>query len=435
MSAHVRQELRARGVARVLVVLREPLPAEARARAAALPAGSVPAGVAGTVAAALARHFAEDTASQPAALVRAAAEGRPWRAAVRVGQARGTACGPVPPVRVYPHLGVLLGAVDAAGYAALRADPRVLAVTGVPALSPIRPRRRAAARLRRRLTWGLEALRVPALWRQGLTGRGVRVGHLDTGVDGRHPALRGAIARFAEFDDLGREVRPAPSPFDSDEHGTHTAATIAGRPVGGRHVGVAPGAELAAALVIEGGDVVARVLGGLDWAVGQGVRVLSLSLGFRGWWEDFLPLTRLLRARGVLPVFAVGNEGPGTSRSPGNYAEALSVGAADRAGRVAEFSSSQRFRRRRDPVVPDLVAPGVDVVSAVPGRGYATMDGTSMATPHVAGLAALLLEARPDRSVAQVETALLASCRLAPGVGPERAGRGIPDAVRALELL
>ena len=78
-------------------------------------------------------------------------------------------------------------------------------------------------------TWGLERLGAPALWERGLTGKGVLVGQLDTGVDGEHPTLQGAVAHFAEFDLMGREVTPPPKPKDSDEHGTHTAATIVGR--------------------------------------------------------------------------------------------------------------------------------------------------------------------------------------------------------------
>jgi subtilisin family serine protease len=339
------------------------------------------------------------------------------------------------PVRYFPHLGVMLGTVTREGLAALRADPRVQVVTGAPPLSPVRPHRIAAARLVARQTWGLEAMNVAALWKEGLTGQGVLVGHLDTGADGRHPALRGAIRSFAEFDALGRELHPAPRPYDTGDHGTHTAATIAGRAVNRRAIGVAPGAELASAIVIEGGDVVARVLGGMDWAVGQGIRILSMSLGFRGWWEDFRPLTRLLRVRNILPVFAVGNEGPGTSRSPGNYTEALSVGACDPHGQVADFSSSQRFRRLRDSVVPDLVAPGVNVISARPGRGYQAMDGTSMATPHVAGLAALLVEAKPDATETQIERAIFKACALRPGMTRDRAGRGAPDAAQALAIL
>ena len=211
-----------------------------------------------------------------------------------------------------------------------------------------RPRSRRRS-CRQRLTWGIKAIRVEELWKDGLTGEGVLVGHLDTGVDGRHRALRPAIKHFAGFDFLGRKVAPAPSRTTREDHGTHTAATIAGRPVGGKHVGVAPGADLASALVIEGGDVVARVLGGMDWAVGRRVRVLSMSLGFPGMWDDFRPLTRILRRRSVLPVFAVGNEGPGTSRSPGNYGITLSVGANERAAGSpssprASASSARRTR-------------------------------------------------------------------------------------------
>jgi len=249
------------------------------------------------------------------------------------------------------------------------------------------------------------------------------------------PALAGAVAHFAEFDVMGRAVEPSPKPRDSDEHGTHTAGTIAGRPVGGRHVGVAPGARLASAMVIEGGDAIARVLGGMDWALGLGARVLSLSLGFRGWWPDFLAVTRVLRQKGVLPVFAVGNEYAGSSRSPGNYPEALSVGACGEDDRVADFSSSQRFDRKKDPVVPDLVAPGVGIVSAKPGGGYQAMDGTSMATPHVAGLAALLLEAEPKAKVSRLEKAILESCSRPREMSAERAGRGVPSAPKALEAL
>jgi subtilisin family serine protease len=403
VSVYLNQELRARGSAQVIVVLR-----------AATGPGAAASAREGQR---LARHFTGAPRSRSSAL------------AASLGSS------PPAPCRFFPHLGVLLGTVDRDGLAALRSDSRVVSIGGAPAFSPIRPPRVAAAKLVRARTWGIEKLGAPLLWDQGLSGSGVLVAHLDTGVDGRHPALEGAIAHFAEFDLMGRPLRPAPEPRDSDAHGTHTAATIAGRPVGGRHVGVAPGSALASAVVIEGGDAVARVLGGMDWALGLGARVLSLSLGFRGWWPDFLAVTRVLRRKGVLPVFAVGNEYAGSSRSPGNYSEALSVGACDDHGRVADFSSSQRFDRKRDPVVPDLVAPGVDIVSAKPGGGYQAMDGTSMATPHVAGLAALLLEAHPKASVSRLEKAILHSCARPKGMSAERGGRGIPSAVKALEAL
>lgn len=208
-----------------------------------------------------------------------------------------------------------------------------------------------------------------------------------------------------------------------------------GRAVGGKFVGVAPQAKLASALVIEGGDVVARVVGGMDWVVGQGVRVLSMSLGFPGWWTDFLGLTRIIRARGILPVFAVGNEFAGSSRSPGNYTQALSVGACNEKLEVADFSSSQLFKRKRDPLVPDLVAPGEAVISAKPGGGYQSMSGTSMATPHIAGLAALLWEAKPNATVNEIEKAIFGSCQLSPKMAQMRANRGLPNGPKALALL
>jgi subtilisin family serine protease len=400
MSRYLEQELRSRGSARVIVVLR-----------AATGEGAV---AAKRETKRLAPRFRK--AGSSLALARSLGE-----ASERY--------------HVFPWLGVVLGTVDASGLAALRADPEVVDVVGAPALSPIRPNAVRAAKLQTAATWGLERLGAPALWQRGLTGKGVLVGHLDTGVDADHPALAGAVAHFAEFDLLGRETKPAPRPRDSDEHGTHTAATIAGRAVTGRHVGMAPGARLASALVIEGGDAVARVLGGMDWTLGLGVRVLSLSLGFRGYWPDFLAITRILRRKRVLPVFAVGNEYAGTSRSPGNYSEALSVGACDEKGRVADFSSSQRFDRKLDPIVPDLVAPGVDVVSAKPGGGWQSMDGTSMATPHIAGLAALLLEAKPKATVKNLEAAIFASCARPKGMSPERGGLGIPSGLDALEAL
>ncbi len=407
MSQQITQELRARGTAQVIVELKQPVSVDAPAAAAV---------------ADIDRHFTVSELSQDSALAFAAGRAEP------------------PPVRYYPNLGLALGTVTRRGLAGLRADTaRVARVAGAPPLSLIRPTRIAAAPPQQETTWGIKALGVPQLWRDGLTGEGVLVGHLDTGVDGRHPALEAAVASFAEFDLLGFEVQPTPEAHDTGEHGTHTAATIAGRPVNGRAVGVAPGARVSSAAVIERGNAIARVLGGMNRFAGEvdttRASILSMSLGFRGWWDDFLLITDALRARNILPVFAVGNEGPGTSRSPGNYHQALSVGAMDRGLVVPYFSSAQRLARRLDPIVPDLIAPGVGIVSARPGGDWRAMDGSSMATPHVAGLAALLLQARPEATVDQLEQAIFASCQRPAGMRSERGGRGLPNAPRALEEL
>jgi subtilisin family serine protease len=134
-------------------------------------------------------------------------------------------------------------------------------------------------------------------------------------------------------------------------------------------------------------------------------------------------------------VIAVGNEGPNTSRSPGNYANVLSVGAMDANDKVADFSGSQQFNRPIDPLTPDLVGPGVAVLSSVPGGRFMEMDGSSMATPHIAGLAALLLQARPTATATQLEKAIRDSCTRPAGMPQDRANLGVPDAVKAFTLL
>lgn len=346
------------------------------------------------------------------------------------------------PMLVFPKLGMAYGAVTLEGLAAMRRHQAVTRVSEANGMRMIRPIPYASlaasahpVRPEKGPTWGIRALKVDALWAEGLTGAGVLVGHLDTGIDGAHPMLEDAVEKAAVFDLVGK-LRKAPKPpSDSSDHGTHTAGTIAGRMVEQVQAGVAPGARLLTAEVIEGGDTIARVLGGLEWVLTHGARVLSLSLGWPSYTESFLSIVEALRANECLPVIASGNESEGSTRSPGNYAQALSVGAVGPNGRVAPFSSSEIMNRDQDRIVPDIVAPGVDIWSASPGGGFQMMQGTSMATPHVAGLAALLFEAQPDASVAQVEAAIFASASRSAHLTETRAGRGMPHAVAALKHL
>lgn len=401
----VQSELNTFGTTQVLVYLKKPTAEAAMESAAANPVSDVT------------KHFARSATSRFGAL--AAAEG---------------VAGGGPAFRVYKNLGIVLGTVDEQSYHAVKKHKAVRAVAPVPELSLIRPVESAPATPKAGPTWGIKRLRVPELWKAGLTGRGVLVAHLDTGVDADHPVLKGAVTAFAEFDSFGREVAGA-KPSDSGTHGTHTAATIAGRHNKKGDVGVAPEVSLACAMVIEAENVVARILGGMDWAIGQGAKVLSMSLGLRGYREEFLALMRTLRANGILPVIAVGNEEAGASRSPGNYDLCLSVGASDAQDEVAVFSSSQHFNRDLDPYVPDLVGPGVDTLSAMPGKKFGLKSGTSMATPHIAGLAGLLWQAKPAASVDEIEAAIFASCKRPATMSQPRANRGVPDAVEALRLL
>lgn len=339
----------------------------------------------------------------------------------------------IPRLRYFPALNIVLGDIHHDGLERLAIHPRVRYVGSSVAVNLIRPTAARTVALSAETTWGIDMMDVPRLWDAGLDGDGVRIGHLDTGVDINHPALTGAVAGFLFVDEHG-VGDPSVAAFDTEEHGTHTAGTIAGRPVSGRAIGVAPGASLYSAAVCDGGNLVARILAGMEWVASQGVRVLNLSIGLRPYNDDFRPIMETLRASGILPVCAVGNSGPGTSSSPGNYDLVLSVGDCDAHRDVDRNSSSQWFARADDPLVPDLVAPGVDVISARPGGGYQSLDGSSQAAAHISGLAALLWQARPEATVSEIESAIFNSCSL--GAMPQdRANRGLPNAPHAFEIL
>lgn len=281
--------------------------------------------------------------------------------------------------------------------------------------------------------WALERIGAPQLWAAGFRGQGVRIGHLDTGVDASHPALSGKIAAFATIDADGNAT-PS-SPRDSGEHGTHTAGLLVGN-----QVGVAPDARLVSALVLpEGGGTLAQVIGGIEWVIEQNVQVLSLSLGLQGTWPEFARIVEQVEALGVVGVYAIGNFGPGpeTTGSPGNLPGALGIGATDQNDQVASFSSRGPVRwgypYNTTLTKPDLVAPGVDLVSAAPGGGYQSMSGTSMSTPLVAGGVALLLSAKPGTPAATLEQALLNGAK--PLGDPNSAGRGLVNLPSALARL
>lgn len=263
-------------------------------------------------------------------------------------------------------------------------------------------------------SWGVEKIKALSVWGvYGTRGAGTKVGLLDTGVDPEHPDLKGKIVNWAEFDSGGWLVEGS-TPHDTDEHGTHCAGTIAGGSSSGRYIGVAPEAKLAVALVLDGekGGTDAQVLAGIDWAVEQWVDVISLSLGGLVMDPETPPtyteaILTCLEA-GIPVVAAIGNEGGQTSGSPGNDLFALSVGATDYRDRVAGFSGgrtqiiyqSEFLDSNYLPlpyIKPDLVAPGVAVFSSVIGGGWKSFNGTSMATPHVAGAIALLLSSTSIR--------------------------------------
>lgn len=409
-NARLAQALTSRGSARVVVVLHDAADAPPRkaAPASALPAES-----------ALARRPPTGSSMNQPAVAEHLEPG-----SVHLGQ-----------------LGIILGTVHSDSIDDVKSHPSVQVVH--PAVEPelIAPEANpdagdspTPAEAAAGMTWALRDLAVPKLWQEGLTGRGVRVAHLDTGIDANHPALAGRLAAFVEFDEKANPL-PGVEAYDSGQHGTHTAGTICGGDYDGLNIGVAPAVELYCCRVIEyPTDVLVRVLAGMNWVLEQdGIRIMSMSFGVQGYDPFLLQVMQRVRARGILPVVAVGNDGPGTSRSPGNYPGVLSVGASTIDHTIAFFSGNGEFQRDADPSDPNLVAPGTNVLSAKAGGGLLSLMGTSQATPHVAGIAALLLERNPDLTVDTLEQVLLQTCLALSTQPPARCGSGLIQPVAALE--
>lgn len=290
------------------------------------------------------------------------------------------------------------------------------------------------------VSWGIELLQIPRIWADGITGSGVLIGHLDTGIEASHPDLMGKVEEFALFGPRGEQV--ASDAFDSHEHGTHTAGTIVGGRNGGVAIGVAPEARLVSALVLMGGKgTIWQIIKGMEWAVSRGVRVLSMSLGDSGYAPVYEYALGKVASLGVFVACSIGNGGLAVTASPGNQSQVCGVGAIDIQKQVADFSGGgsvswfDALGRLVEIHKPDVVAPGVAVFSSIPERKWGYSNGTSMAAPHVAGIAALLTQANPSASLGQILDALYSTAkRPDTAIGRDsRYGRGIVDPVRALE--
>ncbi|QCC59645.1 S8 family serine peptidase [Natrinema thermotolerans] len=318
----------------------------------------------------------------------------------------------------------------------------------------------ASAAHESRTTNGIAQVNAPAVWDEyDARGEGVRVAVLDTGVDPDHPDIDLATedpsdptfpGGWAEFDATGQRVESVP--HDTGVHGTHVSGTVAGGAASGTAIGVAPDAELLHGLVLnETSGTFAQIVAGMEWAVERDADVLSMSFGATGRYAQLIDPVRNARASGVVVVGAVGNEGPDTSGSPGNVYETLTVGAVDSTGTVPPFSGGEHIAREEwvgssvdwtapsSYTVPDVVAPGVAVTSATPGGGYESLPGTSMATPHVSGTAALLLSIAPDATPTEIEAALTRTARVPADADSEtiatRYGAGIVDASAAADTI
>ena len=227
--------------------------------------------------------------------------------------------------------------------------------------------------------WGLRMLRVPDHWRE-TRGRDVRVAVLDTGIEASHPDLQDAV-------DAVRDLTGGPSgTADLVGHGTHVAGIIGARQNERGVVGVAPECRLLVGKVLgdDGAGDDRAVAAGIDWAAAAGADVISMSLGSAMFSDRIADAVQRAVRAGKFLVCAAGNDGRDDSVNfPARLDGTIAVGAVDRAGRVCEFSS------RGNEV--DVCAPGQEVLSTYLNGGYAKLSGTSMATPFVAGVVALVL--------------------------------------------
>ncbi|MCX4551434.1 S8 family serine peptidase [Streptomyces sp. NBC_01387] len=289
------------------------------------------------------------------------------------------------------------------------------------------------------LAQSTKQVHAPEAWAEGYDGKGTKVAVLDTGVDAQHPDLVNRVAASKNFTDSS-------TTDDRHGHGTHTASTVGGSGAAsdGREKGVAPGTSLLIGKVLNdsGSGDSSWIIAGMQWAVDQKADVVSMSLGNPAIGDCTDPLAeaakQLSQNTHTLFVIAAGNTGSATETvsSPGCAPGVLTVGAVDHDDTTAPFSS-------RGPVAvthtlkPEISAPGVDILAAkAGGRGvyaYQTMSGTSMATPHVAGAAAIVRQAHPDWTAQQIKAALVSSARTGGKIaGADQTGAGVLDVATAV---
>lgn len=239
--------------------------------------------------------------------------------------------------------------------------------------------------------WSLTEFDIPSLWKK-TTGKGIKVAVLDTGCAVLHPDLKDQLLDAVDF--TNSKVGPA----DTNGHGTHCCGVIAAQRNKVGIVGVAPDAKLLVGKVLGDGGAgsVDSIVKGIHWAVDKKADIISMSFGSNASNKDLQKAIEYADSKNVILVAAAGNEGPGpqTVGYPARYPQVLSVAAIDPNRKVAKFSS-------RGPEV-DIAAPGVDILSCYPPKNYAKLSGTSMATPFVAGVVALLLAYNKSKGVKRV---------------------------------
>lgn len=243
--------------------------------------------------------------------------------------------------------------------------------------------------------WANQSINVPLAWGTGYTGKGVKVAVIDSGISPHEDLVIAGGKSFVDY---------TTSYYDDNGHGTHVAGIIAARDNGFGINGVASEAELYAIKSFNqnGTTYLSNIIAGIDWAISNDMDIINLSLGAQVGTVAFQNMVDKAYNEGILLVAAAGNDGTGlgdTVDFPARYSSVIGVGAIDQQNSHATFSST-------GPSI-EVVAPGVSILSTFSNGSYASLDGTSMATPFVAGYLALLKQAYPTLTNIQLRSILI----------------------------
>jgi len=322
-------------------------------------------------------------------------------------------------IREFVNIPAVAANLPARAIEALRHNPRIAYVEPDP----------IAYAIEDTLPWGVDRIDADVVQGTGNTGLGIKVAIIDTGIDGTHEDL--SVVGGASFVDYTDQWQ------DDEGHGTHVAGTAAALDNGLGVIGVAPGASLYAVKVLDytGSGYYSWIVAGIDWAISNNIDVINMSLGGSSGSTALEDVCNRAYNAGIVIVAAAGNEGnpPGKGDNigyPARYDSVIAVGATDQSDSRAKFSST-------GPAL-EIMAPGVDILSTHPMDmyGYAIGSGTSMASPHVAGVAALVLAADSTLSNVQVRERLTTTAEPigdgSPSSRSEKYGYGLVDAEAAV---